>query len=243
VRSLAELRHNWDGFARTDPFWSILSDSNTRDRQWDETAFFESGAEDVSRLLAHCQIIRLPIDLSAPALDFGCGVGRLTQALASHFAPCTGVDISPVMIELANQYNRFPDTCRYVVNNASVLAEHPNNHFGFICCLLVLQHMKTELADSYLREMIRVLRPGGVLVSQILDPADLALSPRLRARLQLRTHLRALGSRLHLGPKPYRLGIHGMYEERVRAEIIRAGGQTVDVEDRARGDKYYYVTK
>lgn len=243
MRSLAELRHNWDGFARTDPFWSILSDSNTRDRQWDETAFFESGAKDVSRLLAHCEIIHLSIDLASPALDFGCGVGRLTQSLASNFATCTGVDISPVMIELAEQYNRYPDTCRYVVNDAFVLAEHPNDHFGFICCLLVLQHMKTELAEGYLREMVRVLRPGGVLVSQVLDPADLGLSPRLRGRLQLRTQSRALVSRLHLGPKPYRMEIHGMHEDRVLAQIIRAGGQIVDVEDRGRGDKYYYVTK
>ena len=35
------------------------------------------------------------------ALDFGCGIGRLSQALAEHFDQVYGVDISPKMIELA----------------------------------------------------------------------------------------------------------------------------------------------
>ncbi len=47
------------------------------------------------------------------ALDFGCGVGRLTQALARHFNIVDGVDIAPSMIELANQFNRSGGRCRY----------------------------------------------------------------------------------------------------------------------------------
>lgn len=45
------------------------------------------------------------------ALDFGCGVGRLTQALAAHFDEVTGVDISPSMIKLAKKYSRHGDGC------------------------------------------------------------------------------------------------------------------------------------
>ncbi len=38
------------------------------------------------------------------ALDFGCGIGRLTQLLCKFFKKCIGVDISKEMIKLANKY-------------------------------------------------------------------------------------------------------------------------------------------
>jgi predicted TPR repeat methyltransferase len=49
------------------------------------------------------------------ALDFECGVGRVTQALCARFARCDGVDIAGSMIRLARQYNRFGDRCQYYV--------------------------------------------------------------------------------------------------------------------------------
>src|ERR1700682_912533 len=49
-------------------------------------------------------------------LDFGCGVGRLTQGPASYFASVRGVDIAPSMIELAKRHNRYPDVCHYDLN-------------------------------------------------------------------------------------------------------------------------------
>ena len=56
------------------------------------------------------------------ALDFGCGVGRLTQALAEHFERVAGVDIAASMIARARQENRHGDRVRYVVNERSDLA-------------------------------------------------------------------------------------------------------------------------
>jgi cyclopropane fatty-acyl-phospholipid synthase-like methyltransferase len=35
------------------------------------------------------------------ALDFGCGIGRITQALAAHYASCVGLDISEEMDDWA----------------------------------------------------------------------------------------------------------------------------------------------
>ncbi|WP_373288585.1 class I SAM-dependent methyltransferase [Brucella endophytica] len=37
-------------------------------------------------------------------LDFGCGVGRVTQALATKFHKAIGIDISPTMIAKAENY-------------------------------------------------------------------------------------------------------------------------------------------
>src|SRR5262249_48837046 len=98
------------------------------------------------------------------ALDFGCGVGRLTQALARHFETVVGVDIAPSMLRGARKYNKFGDRCQYVLNERDDLRLFESNSFDFIYSNRVLQHMRPEYGKSYLREFIRVLSPEGLLV-------------------------------------------------------------------------------
>jgi len=86
------------------------------------------------------------------ALDFGCGVGRLTQALAEHFERVAGVDIAASMIARARQENRHGDRVRYVVNERSDLAGLGSERFDLILSLLVLQHMEPAYALGYVAE-------------------------------------------------------------------------------------------
>ena len=85
------------------------------------------------------------------ALDFGCGVGRLTQALATYFDEAVGVDIAPSMVKLAKRYNRFKARCVYYVNREADLRLFPDQQFDFIYTNIVLQHMKPEYAKSYIK--------------------------------------------------------------------------------------------
>jgi len=101
------------------------------------------------------------------ALDFGCGVGRLTQALAEHFERVVGVDIAPSMIARARQENRHGDRVRYVVNERSDLAGLGSERFDLILSLLVLQHMEPAYALGYVAEFLRLLTPGGAAVFNI----------------------------------------------------------------------------
>ncbi|MEM8783137.1 MAG: class I SAM-dependent methyltransferase [Planctomycetota bacterium] len=101
------------------------------------------------------------------ALDFGCGVGRLTQALCGHFQAAIGVDISPTMVRLADEHNRFGDRCRYVVNAAADLGVLKDGRFDLCYSLIVLQHMPWEAARGYLADMARRLTPRGRLVFQL----------------------------------------------------------------------------
>ena len=101
------------------------------------------------------------------ALDFGCGVGRLTQALGGHFASVVGVDISREMCNLATELNRFPNTISYICNDAPDLRVVPDNAFDFIVSSIVLQHLQPEFAVGYLKEFFRVLAPDGIMVVQL----------------------------------------------------------------------------
>jgi len=107
---MTELQRNWDLFGKTDPLWSILNDRRRQNGRWNEKEFFQSGQRDIEAVFDTLNGLGV-IPRRGRALDFGCGVGRLTQALCERFDSVVGVDIAPSMIELANRYNRFPGRC------------------------------------------------------------------------------------------------------------------------------------
>lgn len=57
-----------------------------------------TGIEEINSIIKYLK--GLPVEISYKrALDFGCGAGRLTQALAGYFEEVCGIDIAPSMIE------------------------------------------------------------------------------------------------------------------------------------------------
>src|SRR4051794_26339506 len=112
---LGELAKNWDSFGREDPLWAVLTDNKNRHGKWDLEEFRRKGTEQIDATLAFLE--QVPIDVARTrALDFGCGPGRLTQALCDHFDVVDGVDIADSMIGLAREWNEFGDRCQYHVN-------------------------------------------------------------------------------------------------------------------------------
>jgi predicted TPR repeat methyltransferase len=77
---------------------------------WDLDEFFATGISDTRQVMGWVEETGCPAERGS-ALDFGCGVGRVTQALGDHFEHVTGVDIPPAMLELARQYNRHGERC------------------------------------------------------------------------------------------------------------------------------------
>jgi SAM-dependent methyltransferase len=174
---LERLRRNWDAFGRIDPLWSILTLPGTERGHWDVEAFFETGRAEVRRVLAYLNEVAGPIGRGR-ALDFGCGVGRVTQALGAHYAQVDGVDIAESMIELARRSNRSGRRCRYHVHAADDLSLFASGTFDLVYCSYVLQHIEPEPAERYVREFVRVLAPGGVAAFQIVtDPVPGASAP------------------------------------------------------------------
>lgn len=163
---ISELKYNWDLLGERDPMWAILSDPNMKGGKWNEEEFFATGVSTVKIFLDTATALDLRIPRAA-ALDFGCGVGRLTQALAEHFDVVVGCDVSESMIRRARELNRHPAKCRYELNTEPDLRCFRDQEFDFCLTFLVLQHMKTAYAMAYIAEFCRVLRPNGVLLFQI----------------------------------------------------------------------------
>jgi|HubBroStandDraft_6_1064221.scaffolds.fasta_scaffold11590_2 SAM-dependent methyltransferase len=163
---LTELQNNWDEFGKRDPFWAVLTDPRCRNNKWDPAVFFASGHSDVKAAVELVESLGIRISRWR-ALDFGCAMGRLTQALAQHFHSCSGVDIAPSMVRLANEYNNFPDRCRYFLNAKDDLSLFPSDSFDFVLSRIVLQHIRPPHNRRFIAELVRVLDHGGALVFQI----------------------------------------------------------------------------
>ncbi|HLK54597.1 MAG TPA: class I SAM-dependent methyltransferase, partial [Candidatus Angelobacter sp.] len=225
MKALQRLQRNWEGLAQTDPLWAICSDPEKRNGQWGREELFATGRNEIKVVLAHVAELGLNLDWNAPALDFGCGVGRLTQALAAYFPECWGVDISPTMIRLAKKYNQDLPQCRFLLNEHERLKSLQDNYFGFVYTSIVLQHIAKKYSRRYITELIRVLKPGGVLVFQLPDSLRLGLMKKLRVKLGLRLKMEAVfGSK-----KSYVMEMHCIPEAEVRELVHECGGQVVDV--------------
>jgi SAM-dependent methyltransferase len=158
---LERLQQSWNAFGEEDPLWAILTIPDRRGGRWDLDEFFATGREEVGEVLGELADHGVSIKRQR-ALDFGCGVGRLTQALAGHFDSVDGVDVAASMIAGAQRLNMNPERVRFHHNGAPDLRMFDDHSFDFVLSLIVLQHMEPGLMVGYMREFLRVLRPGGI---------------------------------------------------------------------------------
>lgn len=163
---LDELRRNWTELGAKDPLWAVLTLPGKRWGSWDVAEFLATGRADVDETVRWLDQLGLPTQWDR-ALDFGCGVGRLSQALAGHANEVIGVDLAPSMLDAARKLDRSGGRCRFILNDTADLRQFPDGYFDLVYSALVLQHLPRAAIDRYLIEFMRILRPGGVAVVQV----------------------------------------------------------------------------
>jgi SAM-dependent methyltransferase len=214
--SLDKLKNVWESLAERDALWAILTDTSKADGKWDIEDFMATGSSEVDIVMRHLAAIGRVPNFDSAALDFGCGVGRVTQALARRFASCVGVDISRQMIEKAGSLNRY-EHCRYLVHS-DIPLPFADESFSFIYSNIVLQHVPGRFAKQYLQEFVRVLAPGGVLVFGVQDSFA---APDLSSRMVRVRHILHLRSRMQsaLGLSRGHMQMHCLPESAVRRAL------------------------
>lgn len=165
--NVSEMHRNWNNLANQDAKWAILTHADKKNNQWNTQEFFQTGQDEVNRDLNYLAGLDIHIEFGR-ALDFGCGIGRLTQALADHFREVHGVDVSSAMIDQANGYNAHPDTVKYFVNTQGNLTTLDKFEYDFVYSLICLQHIPTPYQEIYISEFMRLLKYGGIAMFQVI---------------------------------------------------------------------------
>jgi len=224
--SVERLRKDWEVLAADDPYWAVLSRADKRGGGWDPAAFFETGRRDVDQMLDH--LTHLGVDVGRQrALDFGCGVGRMAQALADSFEAVDGVDIAEGMVVRARELNRHGDRCRYYQNVLPDLSLFPNETFNLVHSTITLQHIPRPLALGYIAEFVRVVKPTGVVVFDV--PATSAnplrqvlrrITPRVLLRARFRRRYRVFAY----------MDMNPISRSRVTAHLASMGLDVLDTE-------------
>ena len=226
---LARLSRDWTKLGLDDPLWAVCVDPDRRGGRWDVAQFMASGQAEIAAALKRLDQLGIGPARSA-ALDFGCGVGRLTAALSDYFDSVTGVDISLSMLDRARSLLAELPACRVVHNARPDLRLFPDASFDLVYSSLVLQHMPRALACAYLAEFVRVTRPGGAVVILVPDAhkptpggAVYALAPpRFTGLIQ---------QRIFRYPAPMRMTT--LPARRVRREVERCGARLVSSDPRS----------
>jgi cyclopropane fatty-acyl-phospholipid synthase-like methyltransferase len=164
------MRRDWDERAKENARYYV----NTATREWTDNEFFASGEATVREQILNdmtnvCQG-KAPAEMNV--LEIGCGAGRVTRALAGQFGRVTGVDVSGEMVRQATEALADRPNARAIQNNGLDLAgvEGP---VDFAFSTIVFQHIPSyEVIESYVREVHRLLRPGGLFKFQVQGAAE-----------------------------------------------------------------------
>jgi ubiquinone/menaquinone biosynthesis C-methylase UbiE len=226
---LDDFKKTWDRLGQTDPFWAILGEPEKKGGRWQVNEFFATGIAEIGSLMQWISSLGVSIS-HRRALDFGCGVGRLTQALAEYFDEVYGVDIAPSMIKLAEKYNLKGYRCRFYMNDTENLNIFPDNQFDLIYSNLTLQHIHPRYYNCYVREFLRTLSASGLLIFHVPDE-PVSLRAKLRQFAMDNTPgLLNVSRKIRFGETPI-MEVYGMSPKDVGRLLQEKGARVVRVDE------------
>lgn len=160
-----KMRRDWDRRARQNALHYV----NTGRKHWEEAAFFETGEENVrDQILRDMDCICGGRDpKSMRVLEIGCGVGRMTRAMAATFGEVHGVDVSREMVRRARNYLCSTPNAHVYRNSGRDLRVLGKERFDFAYSFIVFQHIPSkEIIDSYVGGVSQLLRTGSLFKFQ-----------------------------------------------------------------------------
>jgi SAM-dependent methyltransferase len=181
------MKRFWDARAAEDPFYFV--DNRLSYRRPDLERFWAGGREALDAML---DTLGLEIAPEDEIVEVGCGVGRITRPLAERGAHVHAIDISERMLEVGRALNPGLENVEWILGDGRSLAGIPSASADVVQSYVVFQHIPDpETTLGYVREIGRVLRPGGWAAIQVSnDPRPHRRPSRIaRARLAMRALL------------------------------------------------------
>lgn len=186
------MRDFWDARAEENAYFFVDNSLSYADP--DIERFWAGGEEVVTRM---GELLGIRVEPGNEVVEIGCGVGRLTRTLVKRGARVRAIDVSPAMLEQARKLNADLEGVEWIEGDGRSLAAVPSGSTDACISFVVFQHIPDpEITLTYIREMGRVLRPGGWAAFQV------STQPAIHARRSLAVRARAWArSLLGRGPR------------------------------------------
>ena len=160
-----KIEKKWEYFGETNPYFAVSTFDKFKSENLDTNAledFFETGERYVERVWLEIENNFRTDFQPHRAIDFGCGVGRITLPLAKRCENVVGVDISENMLKEARQNSE-----KFGLTNLSFVKSDDNlsnlsGEFDFIHSFIVFQHIKPNLGEAIFRKFVEMLSEGGI---------------------------------------------------------------------------------
>ncbi len=154
---VAHRTHRGERFAIPGPRLRV-STAGTADLSW----FLETGRLGASALREAVERVGLELGSMERILDFGCGCGRVLRHLAATPGPALyGADVNGAAVRWCARSLPLAGTLE---NALEPPLELPAEHFDLVYAFSVFTHLPPGLAERWMDELRRLLKPGGVLV-------------------------------------------------------------------------------
>jgi len=176
----ADSRSFWDDRADEDAFFFV--DNRLEYGHPDLERFWRGGEQDLDTLLGS---LGVELDRSQSVVEIGCGVGRLTRVLARRAADVRALDVSERMVALAREHNPELGNVTWLLGDGESLEGVETASADACVSHVVFQHVpEPRITLGYVREIGRVLRPGGWAAFQVSNDPSIHRPRRGLARLR-----------------------------------------------------------
>jgi SAM-dependent methyltransferase len=166
--STGEMGRFWDARAKEDAFYFVDNTGAYRDADVDR--FWAEGRRNLDTVL---ELVGASVEPGDIVLDIGCGVGRLTRVLAERGRHVHAIDVSAEMLAQARELNAHLENISWHQGDGATLQPIEDASIDAVVSHVVFQHIPDpQVTLGYVREIGRVLRPGGWAAFQISnDPS------------------------------------------------------------------------
>jgi SAM-dependent methyltransferase len=179
------MRRFWDERAEENALYFV--DNKLHYRHPSAAEFWERGEYELNELLGS---VGARVEPEDEIIEIGCGVGRMTRLLAGRSRHVRALDVSPRMLELAKDNCQGLENVEFLLGDGVSLRGLGDASADACVSHVVFQHIPDpDVTLGYIREIGRVLRPGGWAAFQISN--DRAIHRRRTGREGWRIRLKA----------------------------------------------------
>lgn len=147
--------------------------------QYDIESFYQNGVQGSESIKSILENNGLEINAFESILDFGCGCGRIMRHWKTLSGPkLYGSDYNPLLVNWCKKSLTFAE---FKLNISCSMLDYNDDKFDFIYVISVFTHLDEQLQRFWIRELSRILNPGGYLYITVHGTTRLhQLTPRQR---------------------------------------------------------------